>query len=189
MAGEFVAGEDFPWAAPIREHLRRKAIDNLTALAELRRAAGDLDGALRFTERAIEFDPTERSYTGSSSTYSSRSADVTELAERFGFWSTALLTLTCGRKKRPAACSLRTLRKVWIARGAVQQGSSLYRPHDLRTAPRCRRRRVMADLSHEHRGEHGAPRWAGLHGARPSVSVPTHTGGSDRWSARRRARA
>ena len=119
--GEFVAGEDFPWAAPIREHLRRKAIDNLTALAELRRAAGDLDGALRFTERAIEFDPTERSYTGSSSTYSSRSADVTELAERFGFWSTALLTLTCGRKKRPAACSLRTLRKVWIARGAGQQ--------------------------------------------------------------------
>lgn len=55
--GEFAAGEDFSWAAPIREHLRRRAIDNLTALAELQRAAGDFDGALRAAERAIEFDP------------------------------------------------------------------------------------------------------------------------------------
>ncbi|MFP5375863.1 MAG: BTAD domain-containing putative transcriptional regulator [Acidimicrobiia bacterium] len=55
--GEFAAGEDFPWAEPIREQLRRKAIENLTALAESRRATGDFDGALRATERAIEFDP------------------------------------------------------------------------------------------------------------------------------------
>jgi DNA-binding SARP family transcriptional activator len=55
--GEFAAGEDFTWAGPVREQLRRKAIDNLTALAEARRASDDLKGALRALERAIEFDP------------------------------------------------------------------------------------------------------------------------------------
>lgn len=55
--GEFAAGEDFPWSETTREHLRRRAIDNLTAIAELRRARGDLDSALLAAERAIEVDP------------------------------------------------------------------------------------------------------------------------------------
>lgn len=55
--GDFAAGEDFVWAEPIREQLRRKAIDNLTALAALHRARGDLDEALGAMERAIDQDP------------------------------------------------------------------------------------------------------------------------------------
>lgn len=55
--GDFVPGEDYVWAEPPRERLRRKAIDHLTALAARRRHVGDLHGALRAAERAIELDP------------------------------------------------------------------------------------------------------------------------------------
>lgn len=55
--GDFAVGEDFVWAEPIREQLRRKAIDNLTALAALHRARGDLDEALAAMDRAIDQDP------------------------------------------------------------------------------------------------------------------------------------
>ncbi|HVE46683.1 MAG TPA: BTAD domain-containing putative transcriptional regulator [Acidimicrobiales bacterium] len=55
--GEFATDEDFVWAEPTRQQLRRTAIDNLTALSALRRAGGDLDGALGAMERAIAHDP------------------------------------------------------------------------------------------------------------------------------------
>lgn len=56
-AGDFADGEDYTWAEPIRERFRRKAIDHLSALADRRRATGDLDEALRAAERATELDP------------------------------------------------------------------------------------------------------------------------------------
>lgn len=56
-AGDFAAGEDYLWAGPSRQTLRRKAIDNLSAAAEQRRAGGDLEGAVQFLERTIEADP------------------------------------------------------------------------------------------------------------------------------------
>ncbi len=55
--GDFASGEDYTWAEPVRERLRRKAIDHLSSLAQRRRATGDLDGALRAAERATELDP------------------------------------------------------------------------------------------------------------------------------------
>lgn len=55
--GELLDGEDYPWADPVRERLRRRALDNLTGLAERRRAAGDLEAALHAAERAVELDP------------------------------------------------------------------------------------------------------------------------------------
>ena len=55
--GDLLDGEDWPWADPVRERLRRRAVDNLTALAERRRAAGQLDAALHAAERAVERDP------------------------------------------------------------------------------------------------------------------------------------
>lgn len=55
--GDLAVGEDFVWAEPIRVQLRRKAMDNLTALAAVHRARGDLDEALGAMERAIDQDP------------------------------------------------------------------------------------------------------------------------------------
>ncbi|HSH62473.1 MAG TPA: BTAD domain-containing putative transcriptional regulator [Acidimicrobiales bacterium] len=55
--GELAAGEDFVWAEPVREALRRRVVDHLTTLAQRKRAGGDLQGALRAMEQAIEADP------------------------------------------------------------------------------------------------------------------------------------
>jgi DNA-binding SARP family transcriptional activator len=45
-----------PWEGP-REDLRRRAVDALAHLAELRQAAGDSQGALAALEQAISADP------------------------------------------------------------------------------------------------------------------------------------
>jgi DNA-binding SARP family transcriptional activator len=55
--GDLLHAEDYPWADAVRERLRRRAVDNLTALAERRRVAGDRDGARHLLERAVEHDP------------------------------------------------------------------------------------------------------------------------------------
>lgn len=54
---DLLEGADFPWAEGVRERLRRRALDNVTALAERLRASGDLQGALHAAERAVERDP------------------------------------------------------------------------------------------------------------------------------------
>ena len=55
--GDLLDGEDFPWSGPARERLRRRALDHLADVAEARRAGGDLAGALRAAERAVDLDP------------------------------------------------------------------------------------------------------------------------------------
>ena len=56
-AGHLLAGEDFAWAEPVRERLRRRVIRHLTALADATRDAGDLEAALRAAEQSVECDP------------------------------------------------------------------------------------------------------------------------------------
>jgi DNA-binding SARP family transcriptional activator len=56
-AGDLLEGEDLLWADLARGDARRRAISNLTLLAERRRAAGDLVGALHAAEMAVERDP------------------------------------------------------------------------------------------------------------------------------------
>ena len=56
-AGHLLAGEDFAWAEPVRERLRRRVIRHLTALADAMRDAGDLEAALRAAEQSVECDP------------------------------------------------------------------------------------------------------------------------------------
>jgi DNA-binding SARP family transcriptional activator len=55
--GDLLAREDFAWAEPARERLRRKVIGYLVATADSMREAGDLEGALRAAERSVECDP------------------------------------------------------------------------------------------------------------------------------------
>lgn len=60
---DLLQGEDLLWAELARGNLRRRALSNLTDLAERRRAAGDLAGALHAAELAVEHDPdTEEHY-------------------------------------------------------------------------------------------------------------------------------
>ncbi len=56
--GDLLADADYEWARVPREELRRRAVDALARLAELRTTAGDRDGALAVLEQAIEADPT-----------------------------------------------------------------------------------------------------------------------------------
>jgi DNA-binding SARP family transcriptional activator len=55
--GDLLDGADFPWADPVRARLRGRALDLLADLGERRREGGDLAGALRAAERAVELDP------------------------------------------------------------------------------------------------------------------------------------
>lgn len=55
--GDLLDGEDFPWSGPARERLRGRALDHLADVTEARRAGGDLAGALRAAERAVDLDP------------------------------------------------------------------------------------------------------------------------------------
>jgi DNA-binding SARP family transcriptional activator len=55
--GDLLDGEDFPWSGPAKERLRSRALDHLADVVEARRAGGDLAGALRAAERAVELDP------------------------------------------------------------------------------------------------------------------------------------
>ncbi len=55
--GELAEGARYEWAEPLREQLRRQAVDALTDLAEIRETGGDLPGALAFAEHALTVDP------------------------------------------------------------------------------------------------------------------------------------
>jgi DNA-binding SARP family transcriptional activator len=55
--GGLLTDADYEWARVAREELRRRAVDALARLAELRTAAEDRDGALAVLEQAIEADP------------------------------------------------------------------------------------------------------------------------------------
>lgn len=55
--GPLLDGTPYAWVEPAREDLRRRAVDALARLAELREAAGDLEGALQAVEQAISADP------------------------------------------------------------------------------------------------------------------------------------
>ncbi len=56
-SGGLLVDADYEWARVPREELRRRAVDALARLAELRSAAGDRDGALAVLEQAIDADP------------------------------------------------------------------------------------------------------------------------------------
>lgn len=43
---DFASGEDYTWAEPFREQLKRNAVRALASSVATRRAAGDLEGAL-----------------------------------------------------------------------------------------------------------------------------------------------
>jgi DNA-binding SARP family transcriptional activator len=55
--GVLLDGAPYAWVEVPREDLRRRAVDALARLAELRHAAGDLEGALAALEQAIAADP------------------------------------------------------------------------------------------------------------------------------------
>jgi DNA-binding SARP family transcriptional activator len=55
--GEPLEGCYYQWAEPAREELRRRALDALVRLAELRAGRGDREGALAAIEQAIGVDP------------------------------------------------------------------------------------------------------------------------------------
>jgi DNA-binding SARP family transcriptional activator/LysM repeat protein len=57
IEGEPLAGAAFEWAEPVRENLRRRAIDVLGELGALLGAEGDLGGAVQALERARAVDP------------------------------------------------------------------------------------------------------------------------------------
>lgn len=62
-AGDLLKGEDLLWADVRREPLWRRALNNLADLSDRQSAAGDLAGALRAAEMAVELDPdTEEHY-------------------------------------------------------------------------------------------------------------------------------
>lgn len=56
-SGNLLDGEYFEWAETPREELRRRAVDNLTALAELEENDGNADRAIAALNRAIALDP------------------------------------------------------------------------------------------------------------------------------------
>jgi DNA-binding SARP family transcriptional activator len=55
--GTLLDGAPYAWVEGPREDARRRAVDALARLAELRETAGDLEGALEALERAISADP------------------------------------------------------------------------------------------------------------------------------------
>lgn len=55
--GHLLEGSFYEWVEPMREELRRRALDVLLRLSELRKAGGDLEAALSTLERAIGVDP------------------------------------------------------------------------------------------------------------------------------------
>lgn len=55
--GELLEGKYYDWVEPAREEFRRRALDALVRLAELRRSAGDTEGALAAIEQAIGVNP------------------------------------------------------------------------------------------------------------------------------------
>jgi DNA-binding SARP family transcriptional activator len=57
VAGEPLAGAPYEWAEPVRENLRRRAIDVLGELGAVLGAEGDLAGAVQALDRARTVDP------------------------------------------------------------------------------------------------------------------------------------
>ncbi len=57
VAGEPLAGASYEWAEPVRENLRRRAIDVLGELGAVLGAEGDLAGAVQALDRARAVDP------------------------------------------------------------------------------------------------------------------------------------
>jgi DNA-binding SARP family transcriptional activator len=55
--GVLLDGAPYAWVEIPREEVRRRAVDALARLAELRQAAGDLEGALVALEQAVAADP------------------------------------------------------------------------------------------------------------------------------------
>jgi DNA-binding SARP family transcriptional activator len=55
--GVLLDGAPYAWVETPREDFRRRAVDALARLAELRHAAGDLEGALAALEQAVAADP------------------------------------------------------------------------------------------------------------------------------------
>jgi tetratricopeptide (TPR) repeat protein len=55
--GVLLDGTPYAWVEVPREDVRRQAVDALARLAELRKAAGDLEGALVALEQAVAADP------------------------------------------------------------------------------------------------------------------------------------
>jgi DNA-binding SARP family transcriptional activator len=55
--GVLLDGAPYAWVEIPREEVRRRAVDALARLAELRQAAGDLEGALVWLEQAVAADP------------------------------------------------------------------------------------------------------------------------------------
>jgi DNA-binding SARP family transcriptional activator len=55
--GVLLDGAPYAWVEVPREDLRRRAVDALARLAELRHAAGDPEGALAALEQAVAADP------------------------------------------------------------------------------------------------------------------------------------
>jgi DNA-binding SARP family transcriptional activator len=55
--GALLEGAHYAWAELPREATRRRAVDALAHLAELRHTAGDLEGALAALEQAVADDP------------------------------------------------------------------------------------------------------------------------------------
>jgi DNA-binding SARP family transcriptional activator len=55
--GPLLDGAPFVWVEGPREDLRRRAVDALARLCELRQAGGDAQGAMVALEQAISVDP------------------------------------------------------------------------------------------------------------------------------------
>jgi len=55
--GVLLDGAPYAWVEAPREDLRRRAVDSLARLAQLREVAGDLEGALAALEQAVDADP------------------------------------------------------------------------------------------------------------------------------------
>jgi DNA-binding SARP family transcriptional activator len=55
--GVLLDGAPYAWVEAPREDLRRRVVDALARLAQLRHAAGDLEGALGALEQAVDADP------------------------------------------------------------------------------------------------------------------------------------
>lgn len=56
VRGEPLDGIDYEWAEPVRERVRRRAVDALSELADLRARFGRFDEAIALTERALQLD-------------------------------------------------------------------------------------------------------------------------------------